>query len=58
MALSVDDYTAPGTTQRTPTSFCICQSADKPMLKVIGWIVGILVLIGLLVVIGVFDLIL
>ncbi len=28
------------------------------MLKVIGWVVGILLLIGLLVVVGVFDLLL
>jgi hypothetical protein len=30
---------------------------EEPMLRVLGWIIGIIFLIGLLVVIGVFDLI-
>ena len=33
------------------------RNGRTPMLRVLGWIIGIIFLIGLLVVIGVFDLI-
>jgi hypothetical protein len=36
---------------------CIAHALETFVLKVIGWIVGIIFLIGLLVVFGVFDLI-
>jgi hypothetical protein len=47
-----------GTVARSPTSLGIAHVRGTLMLKVLAWVVGILLLIGLLVVVGVFDLIL
>jgi hypothetical protein len=46
-----------GTAGEAPTSLSIAHLSEVSMLKVIGWIVGIIFLIGLLVIVGVFDLI-
>lgn len=46
-----------GTDGEPRTSLCVARTKEAVMLKVIGWVVGIIFLIGLLVVFGIFDLI-
>ena len=46
-----------GTAGEPRTSLCVAHAKEAVMLKVVGWVVGIIFLIGLLVVFGIFDLI-
>lgn len=46
-----------GTDGEAPTYFWYFIYSEARMVKIIGWIVGIIFLIGLLVVFGIFDLI-